>query len=356
MVQLDLAVFSAVISVWSLVVGGLLVSRWNRPPKATDLLWTGTGCILIGIGSVLYAARYFNWPYLLAGVCANICLLTGLTVLLGGVRAADAQRTSFVLLGVPGAIWVAACSLPTFRASTIAAVLLFSTLGLLVALLACLHLIRGGIKLRSKRVLLALWALMGTTLAIRTLGANEMLPGLWDRYGASAWAVIFLVMTAVSISAIGYVNLLLSDDLPSVDRLTSEIERNLITATPPDATRTGPQVANLWSLRVDRLTPTSALRGPIFHGDLTAITAAINAACPSMYGLRKLGPDHLVWLAPETSVPWPQLLKTSLAKSASASSVPNRLCTIITCGAAKVQMNDMPEAMLAADHASIRMG
>lgn len=350
---MDLAIFSVAITLWSLVQGIILVLRWRRVPESRDLLWTGVGSIVVAVGSVLYGARYFGWPYWLYAVAANVTILSGLAILIQGVRATDGFRPNPFLLVLPGVIWIVASLSESFRNTPVVAVTLFGMIAVVWAGLGVWHLARGGLQLPGRRLLLGLWVVVVVAMAVRVIGAGAMTPGLSDRHAASIWPVIFLSMSAVVMVAIGYVNLALSDRLPRIMPLVRSLRGGLEAQLLRSSTGAQEGIDTLlWSLRIDRLVP-GPLPADFRVADIQAIEKAIVDCSPPILEVDSSGPDRLVWRTLHSGKGAQHHLQLLLNSIYNVASRPGFPRIAMSCGVTACDSNDGAALAARADREAV---
>lgn len=356
---MDIATLFAALALAALIQGSLLLSRYNRSPESPDLLWSGLGNILVGIGAGLFGARYFGMHYLIYSYFANMCLLTGIAFLVQGVRASDGFGPSWVQLAGPGLIWTAATSLDRFRYSFESAIWLFFLLSFWLAACASTHLWRGGLLLAGRRLWLCLWAFIAVAMALRVVDASNTLPGLTDRYSASLWHVTFLTLCAASAMGVGYINLALSDNLPGLSGFLDWLERGLKSdiKAPNEGQHgcaSGP-ADTVWSLRVDRLFMGRALQHPFNVSDITSIAAEIARLCPDIAAIRRAGIDRLVWVERECSDGQPVTAEVMAEALSAVTSRPGFPAITLSIGAAPARGGDILRAAARADRMAVRI-
>jgi len=341
----DLATLVAAIALWSLVQGGIFLVRWNRLPDGRELFWFGAGFISVGVGAGLLGARYFGFPYVLTNTAANILLLTGTSLFIQGTRAVDGLKPVPLLLVAPGLIWAIASMSESFRADTHIAVRLYSLLSATLAGVAGAQLICGGLALWGRRIRLGLWCFVAAAMLIRIVHADDMVPGLRDRYAATTWHVIFLSMSAASIVSIGYVNLALSESLGRLGAFTRALARDVSVLA--EKGLSPHERAFVWSLRIDRLLFESASTGEFCDADVQDMARAIGACCPGIVALRRVGADRFVWWTRDGTGGEADQLRRLAGALASVAARPTFPGIPMSCGVAPASGNDLADAATA---------
>lgn len=354
-----MATLFAALSLAAIIQGSLILARWNRSPESTDLLWSGAGNVLVGVGAGLFGARYFDAPYLVASILANAGLLTGMALLVQGVRAADGFKPVWMTLAMPALIWSAACLSERFRNDREMAIWLFFMLSFWMAATASVHLVRGGLLLAGRRLWLGLWIFIALAVAVRAIDTGNTLPAMVDRYASSGWYAIYLCMCAAAAMGIGYINLALSDSLPHLCAFLDNLQREL-PATPKALDTAGPGAGNasghvLWSLRLDRLFMGRKLQRPFEASDIADIRSVILTWCPHIVAVRRAGVDRLIWLDrgnPEQVASRAQGMATALGRIAGRPTFP---AIALSFGAAPVGHGDLLAVAATADRHAVRI-
>ncbi len=291
----------AAISLWGLIQGGMLLFRWNRSPESRDLWWSGAGILVVGLGAGLSGARYFGASFFTTVVAANVAMITGIAFMAQAVRAADGKAPAWLEVVLPGGIWCLACLFEHFRQDPQLRLVLFSLLCSAPAILACYSLIRGGLRLTGRKILLSLWIFIVISASIRGIDTGRVWVGLENRYAASAWHVIYFIMVAASVVSVGYINLALSDALPRLgvfmDQLQARMSHGRLTA---DAGSPGAERV-IWSLRLDRLFIGRALVQNFTGRDVDDLARALIMANPDLVTIRRAGVDRLIWVTRQDS-------------------------------------------------------
>ncbi|MFC3637932.1 hypothetical protein ACFONL_11210 [Camelimonas fluminis] len=354
---MDIAVLTAVVAIWSLIQGAVLLSRWNSFPDAPDLWWSGVGIVLVGLGSGLFAARYFGLSYILASFFANMIVLTGLSFMVQGVRSFDGFAARPILLVGPALLWALASSSPAFRASHFAGLWLFCPLAVALSSIPIIQLARGGLQLRAHRMLLGLWMLIAGAMASKIIDAPSVVPGLVDRFAFSAWHLVFLILSVIAVAALGYVNLALANSLETVDAIARALESRLgALCGPTRKLQTGPicEPQFIWSLRLDRLVVSQGPRNNLIDSVIDEIASAISDECPGIIHIQRLGFDRIIWITTLRTENYVGKLSALVAHINAIILDPKFPCMNLTCGATRLRNDDLPGAAASADlHAAL---
>lgn len=275
----------------------MLILRWGQCNESHDLVWTGVGIMLVGLGAGLVGGRYFGASYFMSVALANTFVLTGIAFLVQGVRAADGMALHPWILAIPALVWNAASMNEAFRDDLGARLWLFGSMSGVMSIAASLHLYRGGLALPGRKVSFALWVFVTIALCMRMIDASGMLPGLESRYAASILHVAYLSMCAAAIVGLGYVNLALSDALPRLGNFTARLQQAMggFRRLPPRTAATENQF--IWSLRLDRLFMARALVQDFSDRDIENLAGALTLASPGPTALQRTGADRLIWIS-----------------------------------------------------------
>jgi diguanylate cyclase (GGDEF)-like protein len=122
---IDLSTLCAV-SVFISATGGLLLLfSWAQNRSSRELAMWGAGYLLTSVGVALVTLRGLI-PDTLSIILANTLLAAGYGVIWGGARLFEGRRLHISLILGGAALWVAACQIGSFYASTPARVMLAS--------------------------------------------------------------------------------------------------------------------------------------------------------------------------------------------------------------------------------------
>lgn len=293
---MDLAIL-AVLSLWPLVQGGLVLTRWNSLDGADELAWYGGASIALGIGLALFASRYFDGTYFVTVILSNIAILLSVSMFYTGVRVAEGHEIQFEHLYAPVIIWIAATQTDYMKQSIEARVLLSSALVIAVSLSGVTLFLRRRTMMRWCKFLLGLWIILIVAHLIKMMFAVDISSDIRARKTASAAHILFYFLVIVSSSMMYFYIHARIYGIRTANiffaNLIHSMRRNALHTLAPE-TR---QDSYVWSLRLDAPAFGGHFSNACFVDVATAVAEEISWICPDVHRVTRAGTDRIIWLS-----------------------------------------------------------